>query len=71
LKVPFLQEWSDIFHADGYTDVNREQLTISVNVESIIGKASLITLKDTLSIPDALLGGNEFTTLWISYDDTE
>jgi hypothetical protein len=61
---------SDIFHAEGYTDVNREQLTISVNVESIIGKASLITLNDTLSIPGALLGGNEFTILWISYDDT-
>jgi hypothetical protein len=58
---------SDIFHADGYTDVNKEQLTISVNAGSIIGKTSFITLNDTLFIPGALFGGNELT---ISYDDT-
>ena len=58
------------FHAFGNTDVRREQLTISVRVNKIYGRASLITLIDTLSRPGALFEGKESIILRISAGDT-
>ena len=54
---------SDIFHAAGKTDINRDQFTMSVSTGRMQGSASLITDMVTLSNPGALLDENDITAL--------
>ena len=57
---------SDIFHAAGKTDIDRDQFTMSVSTGRMQGSASLITDMVTLSNPGALLEENDITALRIS-----
>ena len=62
---------SEIFQAVGNTEVNNEQLTMSVTIGRIHGNASLIMDMGTLSYPGALSDGKAITIFRISLLDTE
>ena len=57
---------SDIFHAAGKTDDNKDRFTISVSTGRMQGSASLITDMVTLLNPGALLDEKDITALRIS-----
>ena len=56
---------SDIFHATGKTDDNKDRFTMSVSTGKMQESASLITDMVTLSSPGALLDENDITALQI------
>ena len=58
------------FQIVGKTDIKREQLTISVIVGRIHGRASFITFIVTLYGPGALFDGKECMILHIVVEDT-
>ena len=78
-RLLFATSWSPSFNSGmtsasfqivGKTDIKREQLTISVIVGRIHGRASFITFIVTLYGPGALFDGKECMILHIVVEDT-